>query len=131
MAIVGGVAAALNVSPVEKLQMLVVFSTSCAASSFLMPTLMMCYWRRATAAGTISAMLAGATCSLALNLTGLGLAYAKTGQFAKFTPYALLGLEPLIWGLFVSLVVGVLVSLVTRPPDEALVSKLFDAPEAT
>jgi sodium/pantothenate symporter len=130
MAIVGGVAAALNISPVEKLQMLVVFSTSCAASSFLMPTLMMCYWRRATAAGTISAMLAGASCALALNLTGLGLAYANTGQFAKFTPYALYGFEPLIWGLLVSLVVGLVVSLLTRPPDEALVSKLFDAPEA-
>ena len=129
MAIVGGVAAALNISPVEKLQMLVVFSSGCAASSFLMPTLMMCYWRRATAAGTIAAMLAGAGASLALNLAGLFLAYKNTGQFAKFTPYALAGFEPLLWGLLVSLVVGVLVSLITKPPDEQLVSKLFDAPE--
>jgi SSS family solute:Na+ symporter/sodium/pantothenate symporter len=129
MAIVGGVAAALNISPVEKLQMLVVFSSGCAASSFLMPTLMMCYWRRATAAGTIAAMLAGALASLVLNLAGLVLAYVQTGQFAKFTPYALYGFEPLIWGLLVSLVVGVVVSLLTTPPDEKLVSKLFDAPE--
>jgi SSS family solute:Na+ symporter/sodium/pantothenate symporter len=129
MAIVGGVAAALNISPVDKLQMLVVFSSGCAASSFLMPTLMMCYWRRATAAGTISAMLAGAGASLALNLAGLFLAYKNTGQFAKFTPYALGGFEPLLWGLLVSLVVGIVVSLLTKPPDEQLVSKLFDAPE--
>ena len=74
-------------------------------------------------------MLAGAACSLSLNLTGLGLAYANTGQFAKFTPYALFGFEPLLWGLLVSLVVGIVVSLLTEPPDEKLVSKLFDAPQ--
>jgi len=34
-----------------------------------------------------------------------------------------------VWGLLVSLVVGIIVSLLTRPPDEELVSKLFDAPE--
>jgi Na+(H+)/acetate symporter ActP len=117
----------LNISPIEKLQMLVVFSSGCAASSFLMPTLMLCYWRRATAAGTIAAMLAGAAASLALNLIGLVLAYQHTGSFAKFQPFYLLQLEPLIWGLLASLVVGVVVSLVTSSPDERLVSKLFDA----
>lgn len=128
MAAIGAVAVALNIFPVKHLQTLVVFSSGCAASSFLMPTLMMCYWRRATAAGTISAMLAGAAAAVALNLTGLFIAF-RAGRAAEFQPYNLLGFEPLLWGLLSSLVVGIVVSLLTRPPDEALVSKLFDAPQ--
>jgi SSS family solute:Na+ symporter/sodium/pantothenate symporter len=126
MIVIGIIAVALNVFPVKHLQTFVVFSSGCAASSFLMPTLMMCYWRRATAAGTIAAMLAGAAASSALNLTGLVIAI-RAGRASEFHAYELLGLEPLIWGLVSSLVVGILVSLATQPPDERLVSKLFDA----
>jgi SSS family solute:Na+ symporter/sodium/pantothenate symporter len=126
MIVVGIVAVGLNIFPVKHLQTFVVFSSGCAASSFLMPTLMMCYWRRATAAGTIAAMLAGAAASSALNLAGLVIAI-RAGKASEFHAYELLGLDPLIWGLLASLVVGVLVSLVTTPPDERLVSKLFDA----
>jgi SSS family solute:Na+ symporter/sodium/pantothenate symporter len=124
MILVGIVAVGLNVEPVAYLQTLVVFSSGCAASSFLIPTVMMCYWRRATAAGNIAGMLAGAGASFALNITGLIIAL-KT--HTTFHSYNLLGFEPLIWGLAVSLIVGVFISLVTRPPDERLVSKLFDA----
>jgi SSS family solute:Na+ symporter/sodium/pantothenate symporter len=106
-----------------------VFSSGCAASSFLMPTLMMCYWRRATAAGTIAAMLAGALASSALYLTGLVIA-ARAGHAADFHAFELLGFDPLIWGLSSSLVAGIIVSLITRPPEERLVSKLFDAEPA-
>lgn len=128
MIVIGAVAVVLNIFPVKHLQTLVVFSSGCAASAFLMPTLMMCYWRRATGPGTISAMLAGAAASLSLNLTGLGIAFSK-GKPQEFSAYNLLGFEPLIWGLAASLVAGVAVSLMTSPPDEKLVSKLFDAPE--
>jgi SSS family solute:Na+ symporter/sodium/pantothenate symporter len=126
MVLIGGVAVALNIEPVQHLQMLVTFSSGCAASAFLVPALMMCYWRRATAAGTIAAMLAGAMVALSLNLWGLYVAYRSgTG----FVPYNLLGFEPIVWGLLVSLVVGIVASFLTRPPDEQLVSKLFDAAE--
>jgi SSS family solute:Na+ symporter/sodium/pantothenate symporter len=128
MIVIGAIAVALNIFPVKHLQTLVVFSSGCAASAFLMPTLMMCYWRRATAAGTMAAMLAGAAASLSLNLTGLGIAIAK-GKPQDFSAYNLLGFEPLIWGLAASFVAGVVVSLLTNPPDAKLVSKLFDAPE--
>ena len=37
-----------------------------------------------------------------------------------------MGFEPLIWGLLVSIVSGVTVSLLTRPLDEQLVSRMFD-----
>src|SRR5262245_46907609 len=126
MGLIGLVAMLLNINPVEKLQMLVTFSSGCAASAFLMPTVMMCYWRRATAAGVMAAMLGGSLAAFVLNMTGLVIAIRyKTG----FVPYNLLGFEPIVWGLSVSLVVGVFVSLMTRPPDERLVSKLFDAAE--
>jgi sodium/pantothenate symporter len=126
MALIGLVAMLLNIEPVEKLQMLVTFSSGCAASAFLMPTLMMCYWRRATAPGAMAAMLAGSLVAFSLNMAGLVIAIRyKTG----FVPYNLLGFEPIVWGLSVSLVVGIVASLVTRPPEERLVSKLFDAVE--
>lgn len=128
MIAIGAVAVGLNIFPVKHLQTFVVFSSGCAASSFLMPTLMMCYWRRATAAGTIGAMLAGAFASSALNLAGLVIAI-RAGKPSEFHAYELLGFDPLIWGLASSLLTGVVVSLLTRPPDERLVSKLFDAPE--
>ena len=126
MILIGAIAVGLNIVPVDKLQMLVTFSSGCAASAFLIPTVMMCYWRRATAAGTLAAMLAGAATALSLNLAGLYLAYANKISFA---PYMLLGFEPIVWGLGVSLIFGIAVSLLTRPPSAEQVSKLFDAPE--
>lgn len=126
MIVVGVIAVVLNIFPVKHLQTFVVISSGCAASSFLMPTLMMCYWRRATAAGTIAAMLAGATASSALNLAGLAIAI-RAGKPSEFHAYELLGFDPLIWGLASSLLLGVVVSLFTRPPEERLVSKLFDS----
>jgi sodium/pantothenate symporter len=127
MTLIGLVAMLLNINPVEKLQMLVTFSSGCAASAFFIPVAMMCYWRRATTAGTIGAMLAGALVAFSLNMTGLVIALRyKSG----FVPYNLLGFEPIVWGLSVSLIVGVAVSFLTRPPDERLISKLFDAPES-
>ena len=128
MIVIGAVAVGLNIFPVKHLQVFVVFSSGCAASSFLMPTVMMCYWRRATAAGTIAAMLAGAIASSALNLAGLVVAI-RAGRPSEFHAYELLGFDPLIWGLVSSLLCGIVVSLLTRPPDARLISKLFDAPE--
>jgi sodium/pantothenate symporter len=126
---VGAVAVGFSIFPVKHLQMLVVMSSGCAASSFLIPTVLLCYWRRATAAGSISAMLAGGGASLALNLIGLWRAFQDTGQFANFQPLYLAGLDPLLWGLLASAIVGIVVSLATEPPEPRLISKLFDATE--
>ena len=126
MILIGALAVGLNIVPVDKLQMLVTFSSGCAASAFLIPTVMMCYWRRATAAGTLSAMLAGAATALSLNLAGLYVSYVDKISFA---PYMLCGFEPIVWGLGVSLIFGIGVTLLTSPPSDEQVSKLFDAPE--
>jgi SSS family solute:Na+ symporter/sodium/pantothenate symporter len=120
MIVVGGIAVAANISPVTYLQSIVVFSGTGAAATFVMPALMTAYWRRATAAGTIAAMLAGAGACFSLYLTGFILT-------SSFTEYRLLGLHPLLWGLATSLIAGIAVSLVTQPPAQALLARLFDA----
>jgi hypothetical protein len=75
-------------------------------------------------------MFGGAGTMVALYVAGgvfgLGAAH-KIGPVTKFRPYFLLDLDPLLWGLAVSLLAGLVVSLYTRPPEAALVSKMFDA----
>jgi SSS family solute:Na+ symporter/sodium/pantothenate symporter len=43
-----------------------------------------------------------------------------------FGAYYLLGFEPCVWGLLSSLTIGVVVSLLTSPPDPGRVALLFD-----
>jgi Na+/proline symporter len=97
---------------------------------------MLAFWRRASERGMLAGMIAGAATVLSLYTIGiLGLAgEQRIGQYTGFRPYFLLDLDPLLWGLGVSLLAGILVSLCTAPPEEALVSRLFDAkakPEAS
>lgn len=120
---VGGIAVYANIQPVDQLQMLIVFSGSGIGATFLVPSLMACYWRRATAAGALAAMLGGAAAVLALLIIG----WLSPGS--GFQPYKLYGMDPIVWGVLTSGFAGVLVSLATAPPDERLVSRLFDAPE--
>jgi SSS family solute:Na+ symporter/sodium/pantothenate symporter len=137
-ALVGLVVAALALNPPDFLQMLIVFSGSGLASSFLVPGLMACYWRRATAAGAVAAMAAGAGLTVFLyalgsigpEAMGLGAVLGPNptiGAPGAFKPYYLLGFDPCVWGLIASGLAGVGVSLVTRPPDPRRVSLLFDA----
>jgi SSS family solute:Na+ symporter/sodium/pantothenate symporter len=127
MAGVGVFAVIANLRPVAYLQVLIVFCTSSGAAAFVVPGLMAAFWRRATAAGTIAAMLAGAGTASALLLLGGMMADPKIGPATAFRSYYVLGLEPVVWGLLASLTAGVFVSLCTTPPDAALVSRLFDA----
>lgn len=129
MIVVGAVAVLANIKPVAYLQAIVVFSGTGASATFCVPALMLAFWRRATAAGMLSAMLCGAGTMVGLYTLGF-LGFGKEiliGPVTKFRPFFLLGLDPLLWGLAVSLVAGVSVSLLTTPPDKALVSRLFDA----
>lgn len=123
MILLGLIGVAANINPVQFLQKLVVFSTTSTASTFVAAALMLAFWRRATVAGVLAAMFAGAVTVLALFTCG-PLVEGK----ALFDPYQLLSLDPIVWGLAASAVAGVLVSLCTSPPPAALVSRLFDAP---
>ena len=127
MILVGAIAVAANLRPVNFLQALVVFSGTGGACAFVVPALMAAYWRRATAAGALAAMLVGAGTSLALYITGFFFSPdPMIGQKTAFRPYFLFGLEPIVWGLATSLVSGVLVSLATSPPPREVVAGLFD-----
>ncbi len=122
MVLWGAIGVVSNISPVAFLQMLIIFSTTATASTFVTPALMLAFWRRATAAGTIAAMLVGAGTILALFIIGS----IRSGT--AFRAHELAGLHPIVWGLAASAVAGVVVSLITSPPSEELVSRLFDAP---
>ncbi len=126
---VGAMAIAANIRPVDYLQAIVVFSGTSAAATFCVPALMLAFWRRASVAGMLASMLGGA--GTMVTLYGLGFAgYGAEhliGQATRFRPYFLCDLDPLLWGLSVSLVAGIAVSLATSPPDRALVSRMFDA----
>jgi Na+/proline symporter len=106
---------------------------------------MAAYWRRASAAGCIAAMIVGASTSIGLYAAGAIMAWLTQqghdlswlgfnplkGPATGFRPYFPLGLDPIIWGLTTSLVAGVIVSLLTRPPEAQLVSRLFDVQPAS
>ncbi|HWB13287.1 MAG TPA: sodium:solute symporter [Pirellulales bacterium] len=122
MVLIGVIAFVANINPVQYLQALVVFSGSGGAAAFVVPAAMAAYWRRATAAGTTAAMTLGAVTVLVLYTIGF---VEATG----FRPHLLLGIDPIVWGLGVSLISGIVVSLLTAPPPPELVARLFDQTE--
>lgn len=130
MIAVGAFAVVANLNPVLYLQALVVFSSGGAGASFIVPCLMLCYWRRATAAGVLSAMLSGAVTMLTLYLIGFLLPDPMIGQATDLRPVFFYGLEPMMWGILVSAAVGIVVTLFTQPPPAEHVSVLFDAEPA-
>ncbi|WP_425617478.1 sodium/pantothenate symporter [Anatilimnocola sp. NA78] len=131
MLFVGVIAILLNIWPVTYLQTLVVFASGGAGACFIVPCLMLCYWRRATAVGVGAAMLSGAATMIGLYTLGAFAPDPMIGPNAAFRPYFPGGFEPLIFGVLVSSIVGTVVTYATDPPDEAIVSPLFDAPPTT
>jgi len=125
MVVFGAIGVAANIQPVDFLQKLVVFSATSTASTFVVPALMLAFWRRATAHGVMAAMLGGACAVLAL----FSLGPLLEGK-AFFDAYQLLGLDPIVWGLAASAVVGLTVTALSAPPPPHVVSKLFDLPAA-
>ncbi|MEX0711248.1 MAG: sodium:solute symporter [Pirellulales bacterium] len=120
MVLVGTIAVVACLWPPDYLQSVVVFSGTCGAATFVVPALMAVYWRRATAAGAMAAMGAGVAAVLSL--------YSVSWLQGQFKTYPLFGIDPIVWGLAASLIVGIIASLASQPPSRQLVSKLFDAP---
>jgi SSS family solute:Na+ symporter/sodium/pantothenate symporter len=122
MIAVGLIAVAANIKPPVYLQAIVVFSGTCGATAFVTPAIMTAFWRRATSAGMIAAMLVGSGTTLLLYIVGW-----LNGSFgASYRPYLLGGIEPLVWGLLTSCLAGILVSKLTQPPDAARIALCFD-----
>ncbi len=122
MVLLGVIGVLANINPVQFLQKLVVFSATATGATFVAPALMLAFWRRSTAAGSLAGMVLGGGSVLVLFLCGPLVAGRNL-----FDPYQLLGLDPIVWGLAVSSVAGVTVSLLTSPPHEEHISRLFDA----
>jgi sodium/pantothenate symporter len=131
MLVVGIIAVALNIKPVAYLQTLVVFASGGAGACFIVPCLMLCYWRRATAIGVGAAMLSGAATMIVFYIAGMLQQPPPIGPEGGLRPYYPFGMEPLVFGVLVSAVVGVIVSFNTTPPPATIVSPLFDAPPET
>lgn len=127
--VIGLLAIGANIWPVKYLQALVVFSSASSAAAFVVPGLMTAYWRRATAAGAISAMLGGASVVVGLYLIGMSGADPGIGQDTSLRPYFLFGCDPIVWGLLASLVIGITVTLLTSPPEEDFLARVFDGPQ--
>src|SRR3954466_5597332 len=134
---IGLLVAVVALRPPTYLQLIIVFSSTGMASAFLMPAMLGSFWRRASAAGAIAAMLTGTTVALFLYVLGtfgpdwlhLGWLFppnAPIGAKSRFRPYYLFGLDPCVWGLSSSLAAGLVGSLATRPPRAELVARLFD-----
>ena len=131
--LVGAVATLAALRPPEYLQLIIVFSSTGLASAFLIPALMACFWRRASAAGAIAAMATGVittivlyACGYVMGLQGIDPGIGPVPKSPAYGPYYLLGFDPCVWSLLASAVVGYLVSLFTNPPDPARISLLFD-----
>jgi sodium/pantothenate symporter len=127
MIVAGAVSVAVSWSPVKYLQAFIIFSTSGAAATFLVSTLMACYWRRATKVGVFFSMITGALTVMSLYLIGIFelVPQPSIGAVTGFRPYFLCGLDPLIWGILSSAVMGIGGSLLSEPPEEELVAKMF------
>jgi Na+/proline symporter len=86
----------------ELVQFIVLLYTAVMASSFFVPVVLGVYWSRATKAGALASMAGGVLTCFAWKLFGAP------------------GVDPVLPGLAVSLVLFILVSLVTtRPSDKA------------
>jgi Na+/proline symporter len=148
MIVVGLAGVLAVVRPPAYLQALVVFSASAGAVAFLTPVFMACYWRRATPAGVLAAMLGGIAVYLSLYIvgwvhnwaiaegdtaTGLAGGVVKLlgpdpmiGVASAFRPYFLFGLDPILYGLVASALIGITVSRLTKPLPEEHLRRVFD-----
>ena len=126
---VGVLVCILALNPPEYLQLIVVFSSSGMAASFLAPAAYGAFWRRANGLGMIASMVTGAGVTLALYAVGMVWASdgydSGIGAGGLFAPYYLLGYDPCVWGISLSFLAGAVVTLLTPAPREEHVKRMF------
>ncbi|MCC9598940.1 hypothetical protein LOC67_00100 [Stieleria sp. JC731] len=106
---IGVLAVLLVVNPPMFLQDLIVFASGGLAACFLVPVVLSLYWKPMTATGAIAGMAGGTL--MHLLLTGWGFY-----QHGEFRPYELLGLNPFIWDLLISLIAAIACSFKPLAP---------------
>ncbi len=89
------------------------FAWAVIASACLWPVVLGVYWKRGTRAGAFSSMVSG---------TAVALGWMIAGRALGGNP---LGLHGFIPGVTVSLVVFVVVSLATPPPEAAVIERAW------
>jgi SSS family solute:Na+ symporter/sodium/pantothenate symporter len=127
-AVVGIIVTIAALRPPQFLQYLIIFTGAGMACTFLAPTVLGLYWRRATRAGALAGMISGFLSVAILWLLGyLGVGKeGKAGAVAQtFAPLYLFGLDPLIYGLASSFVLGIVVSLLTQPLPKGHIDRYF------
>jgi SSS family solute:Na+ symporter/sodium/pantothenate symporter len=127
-AVVGVLVTLLSLRPPQFLQYLIIFTGAGMGCTFLAPTVLGLYWRRATRAGALAGLVGGFGTVVGLYVVGwLGFGKAgKTGPAAKdIAPLYLLDLDPIFWGLVVSFGLAILVSWLTAPPPDKHVDRYF------
>jgi SSS family solute:Na+ symporter/sodium/pantothenate symporter len=131
-AVVGAIVTVASLWPPSFLQFLIIFTGSGMACTFLGPTVLALYWRRATRAGALASLVSGFLVVCLLWLLG-SFGVDKAGRLGpasqKFAPVYLFGLDPVLHGLFVSFAVGIVVSLFTAPLPRKHVDRYFLADE--
>jgi SSS family solute:Na+ symporter/sodium/pantothenate symporter len=127
-AVVGVVVTVAALHPPKYLQYLIIFTGSGMACTFLAPTVLGLYWRRATRAGALAGLLSGfgtVTVLYVLGWFGIG-KEGKTGPAKEpFAPVYLFNLDPVLYGLILSFVAGIVVSLFTKPLPDKHVDRYF------
>lgn len=127
--LVAVIASAATMKKIDFLQAIIVFAGGAAACAYLVPAIMAAFWRRANAAGALAALLGGSgTVVLLYVLPWIGVvsnADPLMGEKSSMYPIYLLGMTPFVWGMLVSLVLGVGFSLATPPMKEEDVAPLF------
>jgi SSS family solute:Na+ symporter len=102
------------------------------AAAFLAIYVAAVYWKRATKEGAIAGLVSGALVSLLWLLFGfkktagpLGISKALIGQSTIITSIPWPTVDPMIVALPVAIVVTIVVSLLTKPPEKEFIDKCF------
>ncbi len=160
-ALVGACVLVGALHPPDFLQYIIVFTSTGLACAFLIPMLMLLYWRRATGPGVLAAMVGGLCTVLLLYVAGWtdalsqdalaryqlngvgpppalaqwlqehlrGLSGWGEQRPTALAPLYLGGVDTLVWGFLVSMILGISVSLSTRG-DPQLIERYFPSERA-
>ncbi|HYW68171.1 MAG TPA: sodium/proline symporter [bacterium] len=111
--VAGLIALVIAFRPPALVLVITAFAWAVIASACLWPVVLGIYWKRGTRAGAMSSMVIG---------VAVALAWMIAGKVLGGNP---LGLHGFIPGVLVSLVVFILVSLLTKPPEAVLIRRAW------
>ena len=120
--VVGALVTFLALHPPDFLQKIIVFVSGGFAAVFLCPILLGLYWRGMTRQGALAAMLGGFVVTVVMFLPP---SFESGRLTLGSSRIDLLGFHPSMWAMFVSFLLGILVSLLTGPPPQHLVERYF------